>query len=248
MQGVLIHLVLVDLVIIITGIFLGSITASISETTVGKSRTRPINGKEQGRFLSWRFFIVTATAVWCFCVFHSRSPQNGFPFGAVQSLPRNQILSGEITTYSIINSLLDMVIGLLFIAIADSDARFHLIPNSLLLYLVPSILAQKVMSGHSPLLDALFGGLAGFTALYVPFTLRPGALGAGDVKLALVSGLYLGKKYVLPGLSSSFIVASIYLLPLLIIKKKKKTDPVPMGVFLSSATLIWVLISKKLST
>lgn len=51
--------------------------------------------------------------------------------------------------------------------------------------------------------SAVIGGLVGFTSFFLLFRLRPGGLGAGDVKLAGLIGLLVG----FPGVSVALIVA-----------------------------------------
>lgn len=76
------------------------------------------------------------------------------------------------------------------VALSVYDLRFRRLPNMLTLPGAVAILAVAALSGHGP--GALAGALA-LTAIYVTVHLSaPGALGAGDVKLALGVGALTG--------------------------------------------------------
>jgi len=187
-----------------------------------------------------------STMLWFLYVFHYGSVLSSVPSQSTASLPIPYTPDGPYmshVTFVTLQTVLNAAVGFLLIVTAGSDGLYQVIPNILLLSLLPLVLLAKFLSGKPSLINALLGGVLGFLFLYIPALIRPDALGGGDVKMAGIVGLYLGANQVFPGLALSFVLASVYALPLLILKIKKRTDPLPMGVFLSAGTLIWVMVS-----
>jgi len=137
--------------------------------------------------------------------------------------------------------ILNLVVALQFITLAGTDWFYSILPNKILVPLSVSVLLLKIVLGKKALIDAVTGGILGFLFLYAVILFRPDAIGAGDVKMSGVVGMYLGATNVFLGLGLAFVLASIYVLPFLLLGKKKPTDSIPLGVFLSTATLIAVV-------
>ncbi|MDQ7822113.1 MAG: prepilin peptidase [Candidatus Eremiobacteraeota bacterium] len=95
--------------------------------------------------------------------------------------------------------------------------------------------------------DALAGIAIGYLtfsciAFFGALLLRQEAMGGGDVKFAGLIGAFLGGEWALVAFVVSFFLGSFYAVPLLIVRMKKKKDPVPFGTFMALAafiTLIW---------
>ncbi len=79
---------------------------------------------------------------------------------------------------------------------------------------------------------------------YVVALVKPGAMGGGDVKMAGVIGFYyLGLYKILPGLGLGFFLSSLYCVPMLIFGRLKKTDTIPLGIFLSFSTILIAVLT-----
>lgn len=86
--------------------------------------------------------------------------------------------------------------------------------------------------------DALYGmGFAGGLMLLI-FILSRGGMGAGDVKLCFVLGLWLGLKASIVCLMLSFILGGAIGVLLLATGIKKRKDPIPFGPFLCLGAFI----------
>ncbi|QUL98167.1 MAG: prepilin peptidase [Candidatus Fermentithermobacillus carboniphilus] len=133
---------------------------------------------------------------------------------------------------------LNLIIAFHFVVLAGSDWLYGILPDRILASLSCFTLLLKLLSGHKAFWSGLAGGLLGFSFLYAVILLRPDAIGAGDVKMAGVVGLYMGASRVFPALGLSFVLAAAYALPLLALGKKKPHDVLPLGVFLSAGSLI----------
>ena len=69
-----------------------------------------------------------------------------------------------------------------------------------------------------------------------------GGLGGGDVKLAAVLGLWLGWPLTVFAIFLGSLLGSIIGISLIILKKRKRKDPLPYGPFLVISTLIILLL------
>ena len=129
-----------------------------------------------------------------------------------------------------------LIFVVLYISIIDCKER--IIPNKLILFLLGIrifILIYEVIQSIDlwrmviwiPILGMLIGGL---TILLGMFISRKG-VGGGDIKLYAIIGLYVGSYYILGTLFYSFLYSAIYGLYLLIFKKAKVRDSIPMAPF-----------------
>ena len=99
----------------------------------------------------------------------------------------------------------------------------------------PAILLALVASPFTPDLtwqQALVGGLVGFSFFYVIAMIKPGAMGAGDVKLALFIGLFTGFPVVIVALLIALFAGGLISLFLVATRIRSMRDYIPYGPFL----------------
>ncbi len=99
----------------------------------------------------------------------------------------------------------------------------------------PAILLALLASPFTPDLGwkkALVGGLFGFFFFYVIAMLKPGAMGAGDVKLAAFIGLITGFPVVVVALLVTLFAGGGISLLLIITRIRSTRDYIPYGPFL----------------
>jgi leader peptidase (prepilin peptidase)/N-methyltransferase len=94
------------------------------------------------------------------------------------------------------------------VAVAVIDLEHRIVPNRIL---APAALAALVIWGladPSRLPENLVAGVGAGLALFLPALLYPAGMGMGDVKLAAVMGLFLGRS-VVPALFVGFALGSV---------------------------------------
>jgi prepilin signal peptidase PulO-like enzyme (type II secretory pathway) len=130
------------------------------------------------------------------------------------------------------------IVGLL--ALAIYDLRWYLLPNRIIFPLIGLALLQVCLQlivfkgGLGSLLGPIWGVLIGGGIFWLLFQVSRGKwIGGGDVKLGALLGLILGG----PAMSflmifGASVTGTIIALPLLALKRIKRTSRVPFGPFL----------------
>lgn len=131
-----------------------------------------------------------------------------------------------------------------------TDYKNHVIPNKIIALL---LMICAVVVGINCLMDiesgiylagqCLLGGLISGIVFFVCYFLSKRQLGAGDVKLAVIMGLYLGGQRALNAFLYGTIVCCVYSLVQVARKKLGWKDGVPLVPFLTLGTWIIFLIS-----
>lgn len=134
-------------------------------------------------------------------------------------------------------------------AAAYSDYRKHIVPNRLVLAMlcvwalivVPQLLLRtdKVLG---MMLSGLFGfALSGVLLLLVYYVSRKG-LGGGDIKFMAVAGLYLGARGVMSALLYGSVLAALFSLILITLKKINMKGSIPLIPFLYLGILMTIIL------
>ncbi len=129
----------------------------------------------------------------------------------------------------------------------DLDQR--LLPDAITLPLIPYAL-MVVLLGWDPLLagkelgiaSALAAGVGAPIALVVTDRLFGGALGMGDVKLAVSLGLMYGVSRLLAGFLVAAILAAVVLLALMALRRLGRRSVVPFGPILIAAAVVGMIL------
>lgn len=147
-----------------------------------------------------------------------------------------------ITNYKLhITILRDWFIIAIMIIIFVYDLRWYLIldrvilPASVIVFILNLILG---MSWLNLVISAIIGG--GF--FLVQFIISKGRwIGGGDIRLGIFMGLSLGRiDYLILAIFLAYFIGSIVGVGLILTGKKKWGSQVPLGVFLSAATIITI--------
>jgi leader peptidase (prepilin peptidase) / N-methyltransferase len=142
------------------------------------------------------------------------------------------------------------VIGSLLLLIFVYDLKHFLIPDTFVRLSLFVIAAWRLYEAFSvgqelvPFILASLGSAGFFLAI---FLLSKGkAMGFGDVKLALVLGLFLGWPNILVALFVAFVLGALVGLVLIAAKRKGMKSEVPFGPFLIVGTLAAFLWGQEL--
>jgi len=148
--------------------------------------------------------------------------------------------------------------GSLFLVIGVIDLEHQLILNkvsypAMALALViavfqppPGLIDLNLTWPWPGIIHGLMGGAMGFLFLLLVYLIafaiyRTEAIGFGDVKLAGLIGLATGPRLVLLSLTLGAILGGVVGIILLLLKLKKRREPLPFGSFLAIATMLTLI-------
>lgn len=113
------------------------------------------------------------------------------------------------------------------------DIKHYIIPDSLvILLLITGIIFQFAMDTGLSTLNRMIGLGLGFGVPFFLAIFSKGGIGGGDIKLCAVFGYWLGIPGIFYALFIGALLASLTGIILIILKKKKRKDPIPFGPFL----------------
>jgi leader peptidase (prepilin peptidase)/N-methyltransferase len=139
------------------------------------------------------------------------------------------------------NAFLPGLVGSFLILIALIDLKYRVILNVLLLPAAIITLLVSLMPGGTNPLSLLLGG--GFALVVFAFAalVRPGELGAGDVKLATLVGLIFGFPNVIVPLLTGVLAGGITALVLILKRQGNRSTQIPYAPFLCVGALFALL-------
>ncbi len=145
--------------------------------------------------------------------------------------------------------LQNMAIILAMSIVAVTDLKVRLIPNRVLLgclgaWSVVAVLSVIADTSAGVLLigRSLLGGLVGGLIFLLCYLISRGQLGAGDVKLAFVMGLFLTGQRIVGAIAYGALICCVYSFIQMARKKLTMKDGVPLAPFLYLGTLLTFVI------
>jgi leader peptidase (prepilin peptidase)/N-methyltransferase len=134
------------------------------------------------------------------------------------------------------------------VAVSTIDLDLHIIPNRII---YPTIfasipllaIAAALNDDFESLQNALIGGAAAFSALFVIHLVSPAGMGFGDVRLSFVLGLFLGwlsLSHVLIGIFLGFLLGAFIGVALVATRIRSRKDAIPFGPFLAGGAALAV--------
>lgn len=142
-----------------------------------------------------------------------------------------------------------LLLSATLVAVALIDLEHYIVPNRILIAVVPPAVALLAVAGW--LDDAwddfgrsLLGAVAAFGGLLVVHLIQPRGMGMGDVKLAFLLGLFLGWfgwGHVLLGLFLGFLLGAVVGVILIATGVRSRKEAVPFAPFLAVGTVLTVL-------
>lgn len=130
-----------------------------------------------------------------------------------------------------------------------TDTKITLIPNRILMILfllwtgvTGLAMIENISSGFELLCRSLGGGLISGIIFLLCYIISKGQMGAGDVKLAFVMGLFLTGDRIIGAIFYGTLLCGVYSLVQILQKKLTLKNGVPMTPFLYAGTLITLVL------
>ncbi len=145
----------------------------------------------------------------------------------------------------IITSVYLFFVFSVFIIIFVYDLKHYLIPDKLVYFTIFIVFIYQLLFSeiYNPVLSAIGAGLF----FFILWAISKGKwMGAGDIGLAALIGLFLGFPNIVTALFSSFIIGAIIGVVLIILNKKGIKSQVPFGPFLIIGTFIALFFNDSL--
>jgi leader peptidase (prepilin peptidase)/N-methyltransferase len=129
-----------------------------------------------------------------------------------------------------------VLIGILLTA-ALIDLEWLYVPNRLVLF---GFICGTILSFRFgiPLGVPVFGAFMGTVPMLAIYLISRGGMGAGDVKLSGMIGVFLGWRLTVLALFLSFLSGAVIGLGLVIIRKKGRKDAIPFVPFLAFGAVV----------
>ena len=140
----------------------------------------------------------------------------------------------------ILASLAVIPVFSMLLAVTVVDFQTRRIPDVLILTLLVCAVLQVLLLTEPGLLAAGLGLLICGGIFYVIATLRHGAIGMGDVKLAAAIGALLGFPVALEGLFLGIVFGGLTAAVLLLTKRVGRKDPIAYGPYLALGA--WIVL------
>jgi len=126
------------------------------------------------------------------------------------------------------------------IALTFIDLDHYIIPDRIVLPASAVALILSLLVGPQPWWHYLGAGLGAALFLFILALIWPGGMGMGDVKMALLMGLVLGK-YVLVAMFLAFVAGGLVGIALIALKRKGRKDKIPFGPYLALGAAVGLL-------
>ncbi|HUS82197.1 MAG TPA: A24 family peptidase [Dehalococcoidia bacterium] len=143
------------------------------------------------------------------------------------------------------NDVAEVIVVSLYIAVfvtcAATDLASFRVPNVITYPATVLALLAAAFMPEGDLRAALIGGATAAGFMLVALIISRGAMGLGDVKLAIVSGLAVGWPLVGNVLLLMALSGGAVAVVLLAVRVKGRRDPIPYAPFISAATIAVIL-------
>lgn len=167
--------------------------------------------------------------------------------------PLIELVTGLLFLFVLINyglsfySFFYMIFISLLLIVAIIDYKKGIIPNVLILFglifgMVYNISIVITTYSFDRLKEGIIGFLVGTAIIFIIILVSRGGMGAGDLKLMGVIGLFLGYKGVILTIFLGVLLGGIFAIIILIAKLKERKSTIPFGPFLCMGAfiaLIW---------
>ncbi len=190
--------------------------------------------------ISWQYPVVELTTAILFLLAFYKNIQ--YPITNNQIIFNNQYpifnYFSLLTSNFLLLTFRDWFIICVMIVIFVYDLRWYMILDKVTLPACAAVLILNLLSGYN-LWNILISGIICGSFFLIQFLISGGKwIGGGDIRLGLLMGLVLGWPQVLVAIMLAYLIGSIAGLILIFSGRKKWDSAVPLGVFLTLATVI----------
>lgn len=126
----------------------------------------------------------------------------------------------------------------LAVIISVSDLKYMLIPNKVLLFFLPFLIAARILHHELPLWQYIVGALFGGGILLLVHLFSGGRMGFGDIKLFAVLGFVIGFPNTVVALLLACLLGVMVGGALQLLRLIQRKQPVPFGPFLAVGSLM----------
>jgi len=153
---------------------------------------------------------------------------------------------GEMLVFDMLRFILLIILSY---AAMIFDINTKRIPNTLILIMITGWLLLMIpmmfidtKNGIDRMVDSLYGLLTGGGLFLLVYMISSKGLGGGDVKFIAAAGLYLGFAKTIPAIFCGTLLAALTGLALIILRKIKRKDKIPLAPFLFTGILLTIIV------
>ncbi len=140
-----------------------------------------------------------------------------------------------------------LLIFSLLVLIFVVDLEHKIIPDSFVFFgITVSVITFLLIDSHAIFTRILAGFLGALILLVIHLITRGRGMGLGDVKFAVLAGIFIGLKMFLIWLLIAFLTGGIVGIILILFRRAGLKDEVPFGPFLIASILITFLWGEKI--
>lgn len=122
-----------------------------------------------------------------------------------------------------------------------SDLLYMELPEIFNFSLLFCAILYQIFIAQNSLISILLGVAFGFLFFFFQFILsKKQGIGEGDLRLGIIIGAFLGWPLTLFSILSSYVVATLVFVPMIILKKISMKSAVPLGVFLLPVLFVFL--------
>ena len=138
--------------------------------------------------------------------------------------------------------VLEAFVGFVLVWLAAIDIRSRILPDRIVLPATAVTLVAQAALAPDRMAEWLLAAFGASLFLFIPALLRPGALGLGDVKLALLLGAALGRGVVTALTVGLLAAAGFAALLVLVQGRVALKSTMPLGPFLAFGGIVALLV------
>ncbi|WP_037287304.1 prepilin peptidase [Saccharibacillus sacchari] len=135
-------------------------------------------------------------------------------------------------------AVLGIVLASLCVIVTVADLKYMRIPNKVLLFFAPILIALRFAFMDAAWWHYVLGGIFGGGLILLVVLLSKGGMGMGDVKLFALCGLILGIGPAILAFMLACAFGTVVGVMLIVFKIVQRKQPVPFGPWLALGTLI----------